>query len=578
MSERVWDFSCPDWEERIMAGKSLMPDLPLYEDEAAVAMSVFDDLRLPDVVGTPLLRDSVGEWFREIVVAVLGSRDPATNIRHVQELFAMLPKGSAKTTYGGLFMLTALILNERPRARFYLIAPSQSTADIAFDAIKGAIELDPDLSNRYWVRSGTNFQTIVDRLDQSELSIKTFSLQILNGPKPVGVLLDEVHLIASQPKAAKVMRQIRGGLQKNSEAFLLMTTTQSADEPEGIFKDELKIARDTRDGKLKDSRMLPILYEFPTAIAKDEAKWSNPEIWNRVMPNLGRGTRLETFVKEWNVEKTKGDEAKRLWASQHLNIQVGIGLLGDGWSGARFWEKETVIDERLQGEAGLLELIERSDVIVVGIDGGGLYDLLGMTVIGREKVTRRWLIWSRAWCHEVILEEQPEIAVKLGDLRDTGDLEIIPNDSDEDVQQVADICCQIRESGKLPEERSIGVDAVGISDIKDELVKRKFAVTTEEAFGHIISVGQGFRLMTASESLGRRVSQKKALHGGARLMRWCVANAKSEKRGNARVITKQASTSAKIDPFISMLNAAMLMAESPEPDTSVYEERGLRVA
>jgi phage terminase large subunit-like protein len=56
-----------------------------------------------------------------------------------------VPKKNSKTTNGALLMLTALLLNERPRAPFIMTAPVQDVADLAFNAAAGAIALDPVL-------------------------------------------------------------------------------------------------------------------------------------------------------------------------------------------------------------------------------------------------------------------------------------------------------------------------------------------------------------------------------------------------------------------------------------------------
>src|SRR4051812_40382068 len=86
-----WDTGGLDGEGRFLDGRSLVPDMPLYEAEAAKALGVFKRLKLPDVIGTPTLEEACGAWFFPIVAALFGSYDRATNIRHISEVFQLIP-------------------------------------------------------------------------------------------------------------------------------------------------------------------------------------------------------------------------------------------------------------------------------------------------------------------------------------------------------------------------------------------------------------------------------------------------------------------------------------------------------
>jgi len=199
---------------------------------------------------------------------------------------------------------------------------------------------------------------------------------------------------------------------------------------------------------------------------------------------------------------------------------------------------------------------------VVGIDGGGLDDLLGLAVLGREKITRNWLHWGHAWAHESVFERRKDIAAILRDFEADGDLTVVRRVGD-DVQEVADIVERLEETGLLPHEIAVGVDQAGISEIVDELSQR--GITPDRIGG----VPQGWKLNNAIKTTERKLAGGALKHGGSRLLAWTI--------GNAITITKQVAGSAKIDPLMALFDAVVAMGLNPDSHISVYESRGLRL-
>lgn len=553
LSDAAWSFACPDWEDRLRAGRSPFPDLPLDLAAAERAVRIFNNLRLPDVPGQPKLAEAAGEWQRDIVRAIFGSLDPETRRRRVAEVLALIPKKNSKTTFGAAIALTFMLINERPNADALLIGPTQEVADLAYQQARGMIEADETgyLGDRF--HCADHLKTITDRRNGARLKIKTFDTRVMTGSKPIFALLDELHVMSAYSYASKVVAQIRGGFVANPESLFVMITTQSDDIPAGVFKDQLQQARGVRDGRLPSRRMLPVLYEFSEAVQSDEAQpWADPANWPQVLPNLGRSITLDRLIEEFQSAKEKGEHEVRLWASQHLNVEIGLALHAARWRGADHWPKAKV-----EGGLTLEQLIARCEVIVAGVDGGGLDDLLGLNFTGRERGSRDWLSWSRAWVQEEVLDLRPEIAERLRDFDSDGDL-VLCRDARQDVEQLADLIAQVHAAGLLPEANAVGLDPAGVSAIVDALAERGIAGAM------IIGVPQGYRLSGAVWGMERRLKNGQYRHAGQPLMSWCVGNAKPEQQGNAVLITKAGSGKAKIDPLMAAFDAFQLMSRNPE--------------
>lgn len=560
---KTWNFANPDWWAKLQKGKSLLPDnLPLNKKEAARALALFNKLRLPDVPRTPTLGESSGPWLGDIVRALFGSLDNE-GVRHIPEIFSMVPKKNGKTTGGGGIAVTALLMNERPRAEFALVGPTQIVAQKAFDQAAGMIACDEEgyLQKRFKIRD--HLKQIDDLKTGASVSIRTFDLSVATGGVWAGIILDELHEIAKMSYAAKVIGQLRGGLITSPESFLVIITTQSNEPPTGAFEAELNYARGVRDGRIVeeepgDIRMLPLLYEFPEEIQDAENMfWRDTKLWPCVLPNLGKSIKLPRLISEYRAEREKGKAAEALWASQHLNIEIGLGLHHNRWRGVDYWAGAH--DDKLKD---LDELLFRSEVVCIGGDGGGLDDLLGLGVIGRCKVTKHWLSWAHAWVQSDVLETRKDISEALLGFEKEGDLTILkPEEVNRDLNEFADYCEKIFKSNLLPEKNGIGLDPFAITALVDALAGRK--IFTEALGGPVRGVKQGSALSPASWGMERKLKDGTFRHGKSKFMNWIVSNAKSEQRGGAVLITKQISGKAKIDPLVALYNAFMLMSLNP---------------
>jgi len=563
-----WNLACPDWEDRLRSGRSLVPDLPLDLARGNRAVAIFNKLRLADVPGTPTMAEAGGDWFRDVVRALFGSLDSVTRQRMIRELFLLVPKKNSKTTNGALLMLTALLLNERPNGSLIMTAPVQDVAQLAFDAAAGAIALDPVLEKKLHVRE--HLKTIIHRETKAELQIMTFDPAVLTGQKPVAALIDELHVVAKMSKAASAIRQLRGGMLPYPEAFMAFITTQSEEAPAGVMRAELMKARAIRDGR-QQGAMLPVLYELPEEIQKDPRAWRDSRNWAMVTPNLGRSITIERLEEDMQTAEATSEEELRAWASQHLNLEIGLGLKSNSWAGALFWEAQA--DKTLT----LTSLLERCEVVVVGVDGGGLDDLLGVAVMGRETGTNNWLHWAHAWAHPIVLERRKEVAPRLLDFQRDEDLTIVAKIGD-DVEAVAAIVARCEEEGLLDR---VGVDIAGIDMIVEALLGERMDEHGDPQdpilFDNerIVAVSQGWKLVGPIKSTERKLAEGTLTHGGTALMNWCVGNAKVEPKGNAVTITKAVAGTAKIDPLMATFNAVTLLAMNPAPRRSVYETRGI---
>jgi phage terminase large subunit-like protein len=132
---------------------------------------------------------------------------------------------------------------------------------------------------------------------------------------------------------------------------------------------------------------------------------------------------------------------------------------------------------------------------------------------------------------------------------------VICKEFGDDIADITQLAQQIFENGLL---QAVALDPYGVGAIVDALYE--VGISGQDT---IVGINQGWKLSGAIKTAERKLADRTLVHGGQALMAWAVSNARVEPKGNAIVITKQASGTAKIDPLMAAFNAFAWMSANP---------------
>lgn len=594
MTEPVWSTACPDWEQRIVEGRSLIPFDPLYPAEAQAALDIFKSLHIVDAPGSPTMGEVCREWVFTFVAAIFGAYDDETGRRLIQYVLLLISKKNSKSTLAAGIMVTALLRNWRESGEFFILAPTKEIADNSYIPATNMVRADPVLKNLLKPSAG---RVIEHRNTGASLKVVAADNETVSGKKTIGLLVDELWLFGKRADAASMLLEAMGGLASRPEGFVISLSTQSDKPPAGVFKTTLEEFRDVRDGKVIAPNKLPVLYEFPKRLLKDE-QYLQRKYWPITNPNLGASVDERYLADQLATAQRAGRAEVVGFLAKHLNVQIGQSLRSDGWAGQMVWGRG--VNAGYSSQAWLDHILTVCEVVTVGVDGGGLDDLLGLAVIGRERVTGRWLGWSHALLSTVGAWRRKANAEDYLRFKKAGELTIFrfghvdetevdddplmaelfadvpaadpdPNVLPPDIAFVVSTVTRIRDLGLLAQ---VGVDAAGIGAIVDALAKIEVTQDAET----LDAVRQGIALMGAIKTIERKLADGSFRHGAQELLSWCVGNLIIVPTATAMRVGRDEAGFGKVDPLMALFNAAHLMSLNPESTGSVYSaERGLLV-
>ncbi len=602
-SEPWWTTACIDWESRIVEGRSLLPRGPLFPDEAAACMGVFANLRLIDLPGSPTIGQACREWITDFAAFLFGAYDPNSGIRYINDLHLDIAKKNIKSTLAAAIFTTCMVRNWRPSAELNIAAPTKEIADNSFLPARDMINADPDLKAIFLVKE--NQRIIEHRRTRAIGKVVAANSETVGGKKASIVIFDELWLFGIRSSSEAMLREAKGGIAARNEGFLLTLSTKPDGPPRGVYAQRLDYFRGVRDGKIRDPHSFGLIYEYPPAMIKD-GSYTEPRFFYIPNPNLGASVSEQFLLSEMGKAVHAGKANLANFHAKHLNVEPSIALRSDGWAGLEVWARG--LDHTLT----LDSLLDRCGVVTIGIDGGGLDDLLGIAVCGRERETGRWLIWAHGLVSTIGVERRKKNALDYLRFAEAGELTVFeftqgadgawslgdetpldepsllpapaapianteadkssaigallalavpasddPNALPPDIAYIVALVTRIRDLGLLAQ---VGVDAAGIGSIVDALA----AIGVTQDAGMLDAVRQGIGLMGAIKTAERMLAGRRLLYPQSALLDWCVGNLCIIPTATAMRVARDESGFGKIDPWIAVLNAIALMSMNPE--------------
>jgi phage terminase large subunit-like protein len=551
LTEADLTFSCPDWEERLEAGKMPIPlerIKPLLNKvRAKKALQIYNNICCPDVPGQPLNKDASPPWLKEIIQILAGGLQESGE-QIIQKIGIEVPKKNSKTNALSAMTITLGMISVRPRAEILLLGAEQGISQISFKSMQGMILADDYLREIWHIRE--HLKRIEHRESGVTISVKSFSMESVTGTKPTICLIDEAHLL-THPDSSRILGQITGGMASIPEAQLIWISTQSDIPPKGFWLDELTKMRAIRDGTLVLPRNVACLYEPPKKYLKSIASVSNPELWKIVNPSIGYSISLDWLKASYREAIAVGEQEAKRWLSQHGNVQVSdFQNDADAWTGANVWHSGAHPGITIES------IIENCDFVSVSVDGGGYDDILSIGVIGVKGDT--WYATTKNFIFPIAMDRRLTLISLFQDFMKNGDLELL-----QDHQGLDPIIELIEYIYNQVSNCYIGMDPSGLApELAYQLKERGIS---EE---RIVGVKQGFALKPGFNALERKLRGGYLRHADQEILNWAVSNTKVDPSSN--LITKKFSGVAKIDPIVSLAIATMVVLDKPSREFSIY--------
>ena len=441
------------------------------------------------------------EFQAEFITEVFCVVNKKTRLRKHKEATLFIPRKGGKSALTSAILLAFMFIDKEKGKEIYSIASDISQASIIYTASVSMMRQSPFLEKRI---KQYKAEKRLERADGAFLDIfKVLSAtaDTKDGLKSALTLADEPHSY----KSSALYDVVTEGSVAKDEPLALMLSTAGYNK-QGFFFKKLKYAKDVMSGIIKNDDVY--LMEFSL---DDSDDWTDEELWKKVNPALGFGTKLDALRSRFKTALHSGtDEVS--FKTKHLNLWTDSAIT---WIKSPDWKasnkKGTITEQDLIGREcyGGLDLSSTTDITstvyvfpnYIEVDAGGktfdgTYDVLCRFYIPEDTARRRskedkvsYLDW-----------------IKDGYITPTGGNVI-------DYEHLFEHIMRDKEMFDIKE---MAFDRWNASSIVTKMT---------EAGIPCVGFGQGFKSMSSPvKAIESLVLQGKLNHGDNPVLAWCVNN------------------------------------------------------
>lgn len=449
-----------------------------------------------------------------------------------------LPRGNGKTgLLAGLCLAHLLGPESEPRGEVYAAAIDRQQAGLLFNEIVAIVEAVPTFEARCNVQRFKKLIEVLDGAGKGSI-FETLSADVRRGHglAPSLFVYDEF----GTAKTGELLDNLLTAQGKRTRSLGCVISTQAGSDlhPFSVLIDDAARGLD------------PSAYVQLLA-APDDADPFDEATWRAVNPALGHfldADELRSQAQRAQRVPTFAPKFKNLRLNQRVET-VERWLPADAW-------------RRCAGSVDLDALAGAP--CYGGLDLGSTRDLTAFALYWPDPGALA--VW--AWCPaETLAEREQSDRAPYRVWTEQGHIETTPGRAT-DKRSVA---LRLGALSARFSPRVIAFDKWGIAELERVLTDEGLDLPLKE-------FGQGFRDMgPATAAFETRLLNGQIQHSGNPLLAWALDNVALERdaAGNAKPSKRRSHD--RIDPIVAAIMAVGLAAQEPEPETSVYDTRGILV-